>query len=226
MTHTVRTHLRIEVDQFDATIRRFIPGYETMISEAAGVVAASMPDLVLDLGAGTGALSAALLERSGVSRVVLVDVDSDMLERARDRLAAYGERASFTVGSFDDPLPDCDAVAASLALHHLPTLERKRAVFSRAFDAVRPGGVLVNADANMPTEPAERDRLYRLWADHMVRNGIEESRAWAHFDDWAAEDTYLPLDAELDSLAEVGFDPRCVWRLGPMSVVVARRPWT
>lgn len=224
MTHSVRRHLRLDVEEYDETIRRFIPGYESMLDEAANGVASVRPALVLELGAGTGALAAELLARSEVGRVELIDIDPEMLDRARARLADHGERVRFTVGSYDDALPKCDAIGASLALHHIPSLDAKTALFDRAFHAVGPGGVFVNADANMPADPDERDRLYRLWANHLVRSGIEETRAWQHFAEWAEEDTYLPLQDELGALASVGFEAECVWQLGPMSVVVARRP--
>ena len=76
----------------------------------------------------------------------------------------------------------------------------------------------------MPTGGDERERLYRVWADHLVANGIEEDRAWAHFDEWAREDTYLPLDDELGALRSIGFDAERVWSCGPIGVVVARKP--
>ena len=56
MSHSVRSHLRLEIDTYDETIRRFIPGYEEGLIRAARVVAGVSPALVLDLGAGTGAL--------------------------------------------------------------------------------------------------------------------------------------------------------------------------
>ena len=80
-----------------------------------------------------------------------------------------------------------------------------------------------NADAYMPDGLAERDRLFRRWADHMVASGIPEDRAWRHFEEWAEEDTYLPLDAELEALQNVGFEAEGVWSDGPMGVVVARK---
>lgn len=226
MSHNVHSHLGVDAAAYDTAIRKFIPGYDAMLEAAADPVAAVLPALVLDLGAGTGALAHSLLERVGVGRVQLVDTDAAMLERAGRRLRRFGDRVQLTEGSFEDALAPCDAVSASLALHHVPTLERKRALFARVFEALRPGGVFVNADVNMPDDDDERDGLYRAWADHMVLSGIDREQAWCHFDDWADEDTYLPLEAELAGLAAVGFDARSVWRLGPMAVVVARRPLT
>ncbi len=205
-------------------IRRFIPGYEAMLAAAADAVAAVEPGLVQDLGAGTGALSEALLDRTGIGTVELLDVDPEMLEAARSRLRRFGSRARFTLRSYDEPFTPSDAFAASLSLHHIPTIAAKSALFKRAFDALSRGGVLVNADANMPTDRAERDRLYRYWADHLVANGIAEGRAWRYFEEWSDEDTYLPLESELAELARIGFEAECLWRNGPVGVVVAKKP--
>ena len=224
MSHSVRRHLRLEVGAYDATIRRFIPGYEEMLSVAAQAVAAVQPKRVLDLGAGTGSLTEALLDRTEDGMVELWDVDLEMLAQATARLERFGERANPVVRSFFDPFPPCDAIMASLSLHHIPTLGVKAEVFRRAFEAIRPGGVFVNADATMPAAGPERDATWRAWADHMVANGIEESRAWEHFEDWAEEDTYFPLEDELAALVEAGFDPRCEWREAATTVVVAGRP--
>ena len=219
MAHSVRKHLRIKIDEYDEQIRRFIPAYETMLA-----VASVEPNLVIDLGAGTGGLSELLLGRSRIGTVELVDVDPEMIGKARRRLERFGDRVRFTLRSYDEPFPSCDAFAAALSLHHIPTIEAKALLYVRAFAALRPGGVFVNADTNMPTDRTERDRLFRYWADHMMAGGIPEDRAWKYFDEWAEEDTYLPLEAELEGLARVGFEAECVWHAGPESVVVARKP--
>ncbi len=117
----------------------------------------------------------------------------------------------------------CDAIVACIALHHISTLEAKRALYRQAFEALRPGGVLANADCVMPLDPAERSSLYRGWADHMVARGIAEARAWEHFEEWAEDDTYFSLEQEIEALDAAGFTATCVWQEGPMAVVVSAR---
>jgi ubiquinone/menaquinone biosynthesis C-methylase UbiE len=223
MSHSVRRHLRVAVDEYDDSIRRFIPGYEEMIREAAEAVSAVSPRVVLDLGAGTGALAAALLARPEVGTVELVDVDPEMLEQARTRLEPFGTRARFAARSFLDPLPPSDAVAASLALHHVPSLEKKGILYRHIFRCLAPGGVFVNADVTMPSDEPARGEAYRGWAAHLVASGIDETRAWQHFAEWADEDTYFPLEAELAALEEAGFTAHCAWRKGVSTVVVAEK---
>ncbi len=227
--HRVRQHLNLQIDEYDALIRRWIPGYERMLFEAAQAVAAVHPRLVLDLGSGTGALAQAILRHAQVEAVELVDVDPEMLDQARVRLAGQADRARFSLRSFDLPFAECDAMAASLSLHHIRTIEAKRDLFARAFEALRPGGVLVNADCCMPSDQdpesvEERNALFRVWVDHQVSNDVPEAEAWQHFDDWSEEDTYLPLDVELAALRSVGFDAERIWNDGPIGVVVATKP--
>jgi len=224
MSHSVRKHLRLDIDAYDATIRRFIPAYEEMLGIAVHAVASETPAHVLDLGAGTGALAAAVLDRTDETLVELIDIDNEMLTRARIRLADFGDRPRFAVRSFEEALPRCDAVMASLALHHVPTLDAKGELFARIFDALSPGGLFVNADVTMPTEDPARGSAYDAWADHLVAGGCRRSDAFAHFEAWSAEDTYFPLADELDALGEAGFDASCVWQKGVSTVVVSRRP--
>ena len=139
MSHSVRNHLRLEIDSYDKTIRQFIPGYEEGLTWAAREIVGIRPTLVLDLGAGTGALAEAMLEHEGVGVVEAIDVDAEMLDRARIRLKRFGVRARFQRCSFESPLPECDAVSACLALHHVPTMERKRALYKGIFRTLRPG---------------------------------------------------------------------------------------
>ena len=219
MDHSVAKHLRVEVEAYDANIRQFIPDYEAMLEQTARCMAESTAEDVLDLGAGTGALSEAVLKHCPHCRVELIDVDGEMLDQARERLKPFRTRVRFTRRRFQGALPRCDAVIASLALHHVSSLTEKQAVYGAIHAALEPKGIFVNADANMPTDPARQQADYATWAAHLVASGIPEPRAWQHFRDWADEDTYLPLDDELAALTAVGFSPAPVWQSVPINVV-------
>ena len=223
MSHSVRRHLHLEVREYDEAIRRFIPGYEEMLAVAAGEALAVAPARVLDLGSGTGALAGELLDRSPDPVVELLDADPEMLERARERLAAHGERARFRTGSFTEPLPEADAVTASLSLHHLPTLEEKAQVFRRIAATLPEGGVFVNADVTLPGGEADRAAAFRQWASHLVASGIPEERAWQHFREWADEDTYFAVEEEMAAMRDAGLKPGLVWQDRVVTVVSARK---
>ena len=187
-------------------------------------VAAAGPERVLDLGAGTGALAEAVLRRCGGCTIELIDTDAEMLHQARTRLASFAARVQYSERRFQGSLPPCDAAVASLALHHVATLAEKARVFAAIFAALRPGGVFVNADATMSADPGTRRAEYEAWAAHLVSSGIEEKRAWRHFEEWSGEDTYLPVEDELAALESAGFSSECLWRVVPITVVKAVKP--
>ena len=215
MSHVVRKHLGLESDAYDAAIRTFIPGYAEALTRAASEIAGVRPILVLDLGTGTGALAEALLAHNRVGAVEALDIDPEMLAQARLRLTRFGTRARVRRGSFEAPLPPCDAVATSLALHHMPTMARKRTLYARIYRALRPGGVFVNADVAISAHPVAREETYRRWVTHLGSCGIDEQRAYAHFDAWAAEDTYFPVDDELAAMRDATFQAECLWQDPP-----------
>ncbi|HEX6389053.1 MAG TPA: methyltransferase, partial [Solirubrobacteraceae bacterium] len=216
----------VDAAGYDVQIHRFIPHYDEMIATGVELLAALVAPTahVLDLGGGTGALSAAVLAGLPETRVTVLDVDADMLAEARERLAPFGERVGFQEGSFLDPLPPADAVVASLALHHVHDLGAKTELYRGIRAALAPGGVLVNLDAAV----TEDDRLNALildgWIAHMGTHGISEDEARAHIASWADEDRYFPLDAELAALRDAGFsEVECFWRRGPQAVCCAVR---
>jgi tRNA (cmo5U34)-methyltransferase len=225
-THSVKRHLDVNAESYDVQIRRFIPHYNDMIATGVELLTALAPadGHVLDLGGGTGALSSAVLEGLPGVRVTVLDVDTDMLGEARQRLARFADRVAFHEGSFLDTLPAADAVVASLALHHVRDLRTKTALYRVIHDTLSPGGVLLNLDATVTEDARLKGLVLDRVAARMGDHGITDAEARGHFAAWADEDRYFPLDAELSALREAGFDEvECFWRRGLCSVTCGLR---
>jgi len=219
--HRVAGHLGVAADDYDRAIRTFIPDYDRMIATIVHWLDGHVPSrgLVVDLGAGTGALSAAILNALPDVHVQLVDIDPNMLDVAAARCAPHESRFELRHGRFDDPLPRCHAVVASLALHHVPRQDEKRALYSAVLASLEAGGLVVVGDLLVHYDGPERRRMIQDWYLHMERNGISPEQADAHFAQWAQEDFYVSLPDELALMADAGFPrPECFWRNGGLAV--------
>jgi len=75
---SVASHLGIRLEEYDARIRTFIPDYDTML-EVAGSLVPPRTRRILDLGIGTGALSAQCLRQAPGARIVGIDADPEVL---------------------------------------------------------------------------------------------------------------------------------------------------
>lgn len=115
-----------------------------------------LPDggTVIDIGAGTGAISLALAARRPDANVIAIDGDPSVLDRARAKAGA--DCVTWTLGDATElPISDAtaDRVTCSLLLHHLTTAS-KLAALRDAHRALRPNGRLHIAEWGAPTGPA------------------------------------------------------------------------
>lgn len=220
---SVATHLGIETADYDRQILTLIPFYAEILDQAAGALdALDRPAKVMvDLGTGSGALASRCLRRLPGARVIGIDTDRAMLAMAERRL---GKRLTIVVDNFEAAsLPACDVVTASFSLHHVATPDAKQRLFERVFAALRPGGLLVDADCVTAGGARLQKRDRAEWQAHLARtHGASGARKFLRA--WADEDTYFPLDLEVRLLRDAGFDVDIVWRRGMFAVIAATKP--
>lgn len=147
----------VEAAAWAAALRRFLP---------------VPPARVLDIGAGTGALS--LLAAELGYEVTALDLSAQMLAKAREKAGVRGHEVTFVHARADEP-PDgpFDAV---MERHVAWTLPDPVAAMRAWRDVVRPGGHLVLFEGSWggegpfvaATDAAARAlaRLYRVPDDH------------------------------------------------------------
>lgn len=226
--HSVEAHLGLDIADYDREIRRLVPHYDELVAEGIDVLVrlTERGARVLDLGCGTGRMTRAILAARPDAQVLLLDVDPRALELARGRFAAEAPgQLTFLSGSFHDPLPRCDAVVASLSLHHISELEDKTRVYRNVFDALAPGGLFLVLDASVSGHPILAGAAMDRWARWMGEHGIDDAAARRHFADWSKEERYQSLADELRALGAAGFSqPECFFRRGAVAVYGGLRP--
>ncbi len=100
----------------------------------------------LEIGAGSGAMAAEILERFPALEMVVTDLDPTMVAKARTGLAGFGGRVELQVADAAAlPFPDghFDFVLTAAMLHHVQPPQRAVAEVARV---LRPGGLLLGYD--------------------------------------------------------------------------------
>jgi trans-aconitate 2-methyltransferase len=149
---------------------------------------------VLDAGCGSGKVTSMLLGRLPSGRVVALDGSSSMIELAKDRLRAFGERVIFVVADLQEPLPiegSVDAVLSTATFHWVPEQD---ALYRNLATVLRSGGQLVaqcGGAGNIATvEAALRELGHDLsekrfatpeeTRDRLQRFGFSDIEVWIH----------------------------------------------
>jgi len=117
--------------------------------------------LVLDVGCGTGALAAHLTATGLPGRYVCADISTDMLGRARARLAGASPRPMLAAMDLSNPAlkPGFDLVASNMALHWVRDIA---SALAGLWELLAPGGLLAVAIPGAETFSAWRLAHERL----------------------------------------------------------------
>jgi tRNA (cmo5U34)-methyltransferase len=201
-----------------------VPGREEIERTFLDLIPAE-PDeafLAVEIGTGAGWLSAAVLREYPKARILGLDGSPQMLKKAAQVLARFGDRAelrqfNLEERSWTDGLsPGARVFLSSLVLHHLDGAG-KRGLFARLFDRLEPGGALLFADVMEPRTERARRHFAAAWEEEIRRRSVEihgDSRAheffvrerWNIYDHPDPTDKPSTLPEQLGWMEEAGFD--------------------
>lgn len=204
--------------------RRLVPCFDAFYGSAVRALELipGSPRAVLDLGCGTGALAAEIAAAHPAARFTLLDGAQGMIEQAQRTLDGHVEAA--LVQDFAAPLPAgpfC-AVVSALAIHHLDDAG-KASLYRRAFDVLKPGGVLVNAEQILGATPALDALLWR-WHEREARALGATDAEWGAAVERMDHDRCATLEANLGMLRDAGFeDVSAHFADGRFAVLAGRR---
>ena len=157
-----------------------VPGREEIEQALLNLIPAEPdePFLAVEIGTGSGWLSAAVLSQFSKAQALGLDGSPEMLKKAAQLLGQYAERAELRgfrleEPSWTDELPQTVRVfLSSLVLHHLDG-GGKRNLFARLFGQLEPGGALLFADLMEPRTERARRHFAAAWEEEIRRRSVE-----------------------------------------------------
>ena len=232
---------RARVAEYDADMEVMHPNRSRMLRVMLEVLALPMDQAVtiVDVGAGTGYLTAGVVSAYPKGHVIAVDGAAAMLETARARLGERSKRVSFRVGTFAeiarqvaDRAP-ADAVLSAYSLHHLSAPD-KLDTLQQCLEVLKPRGWFLNGDL-VVAESAEVERcIQEIRVRGVVsraRQGddrfadMETTRRFLDELEASEGDQPLTLREDLRLLHEAGYDSVSVfWKEYREVVCGGRKP--
>ena len=224
MEHIRQAFNRFAQD-YDTQREFIIPEMRQFYDTAVWAMESKEPEPeILDIGAGTGLLSAHLLEKFPQAHLTLMDIAENMLDMARQRFSGREKTrymvSDYSTGDLGGPY---DIACSALSIHHLAP-EEKRLLFRRIYACLKPGGMFVNADQADGETPYFRQRYLEYW-DAFLKSGPMTGAQ--HGEILKRRDTLdrnEKLSDQLAWLREAGFsDVDGVYRNRTVIVTVARK---
>ena len=188
----------VRIDGYEEHMQRWSKHYQWM----ADLLPAALTDedgvkTLLDIGCGSGLELDCIFKRFPSLHVTGVDLSKVMLSKLSDKHTnrfLKTIQADYFIYPFGE---DCyDAAVAFETLHHF-TMEKKKLLFKKVYNCLKPGGIYLECDYIAKTQDIE-DLLFAECERRRRRDRIP-TETFVHFD------TPLTLAHEMQAMREAGF---------------------
>ncbi len=192
--------------QYDRNRRKVIPCFDDFYKTLIRLIPFDSDEkfTILDLGAGTGLVTALIFNVFPKAVVSLLDVSEKMLAKAKQRFAGKDNVQFYIMDYNISLLPEkYNLIVSAMSIHHLEHSDKKR-LFKKIYEALSPGGHFIHAElAKGATENIEK--IYQeQWRKHLEGTDLSKDEIDVIYERMSY-DIPAPLDMQLGWMCDAGF---------------------
>ena len=195
-----------DVAEYDRQIRMTLPYYEEMIEQIIGIVGLLNIQSLrwLDVGCGTGKVARTALGKLHVEKMVCIDVEKEMLERAQTFCGE--DKVEFLQCDVRDlPYHDMFDVVTAVQVNHYFKMDERTTAIKRCFDALKKNGIYISFE-NFAPGCEEGKKLYlERWKQFQMAEGKTEEQADSHIKRYGRGDFPVTISESTELLRNCGF---------------------
>ena len=211
--------------QYDGQRRKVIPCFDDFYKTAIDLIPFDTEDkfTVLDLGAGTGLLTALILNAFPKASSMVLDISEKMLAKAKERFKDNDQVHFCAMDYARSPLTgDFDLIVSAMSIHHLYDSD-KRLLFKKIYNALLPGGMFIHAELAKGATDVTEKIYQRMWFQYLKKTDLTEDQLSLIFERMSYDKT-TTLDIQLNWLKKAGFtDVDCFYKYYNFAVYAGRK---
>lgn len=195
-----------DVAEYDRQIKRTLPFYEEMFQQVVNIVRIlNLQSLRwLDVGCGTGKMARTVLDNFDIQKMVCIDVEQEMLERAES--LRDDEKVEFLQCDVRQlPYQEMFDIVTAIQVNHYFKKNDRIAAIKNCYDALAENGIYISFE-NFAPDSEEGAGLYlERWKQFQIANGKTKEEADLHIKRYGQNYFPISISESIGLLKDCGF---------------------
>ncbi|MDE6853009.1 MAG: class I SAM-dependent methyltransferase [Lachnospiraceae bacterium] len=195
-----------DVTEYDRQIKRTLPFYEEMFQQVIDIVRTlNLQSLRwLDVGCGTGKMAGTALDNFDIQKMVCIDVEKEMLERARE--LCNDEKVEFLqCDARELPYQKMFDIVTAIQINHYFRKEERITTIKNCYDALAENGIYISFENFAPYSGEGAGLYLERWKEFQIANGKTKEEALSHIGRYGRDYFPVTIPESIELLKECGF---------------------